>query len=306
MTTSPQDAARGRTVAALRRDAETRAAGLPALLAQAERLAMTIQMGAHGRRRSGPGETFWQYRRALPGDPATAVDWRRSARSDALFIRETEWESAQTVWLWSDRAHSMAYVSDPKHPPKRRRAAELALALSILLVRGGERVALVGSDAARPSIGEAQLRRIASALIDADESDYGVPPRFDARRGGRCVFVSDFFADETEIVDSIRAAASLGLTGLLLQVVDPAEEQFPFDGRLVFESMAGVLRYETERAGALRADYAAALERRRARLAETARAAGWRFQIHRSSESPAPALMWLALGLSQPMTGGAL
>lgn len=296
--------AAGRKVAELRRDAERRAAGLPALFASAHRLAATVQMGAHGRRRAGPGETFWQYRRAAPGDPSTAIDWRRSARSDSLFVRETEWESAQTVWLWCDRSHSMRYRSSDATPEKAFRAAEIALALTILLIRAGERVALVGTDAARPNIGERQVQRVAAALVEPERADYAAPPRFDAARGGRVVFVSDFFADEAEIVDGVRAAAGIGLQGLLLQVVDPAEESFPFDGRVVFESMGGGLRYETERASGLKQDYVAALARRRGVLTECARRAGWRFEAHRTHESAAPALLWLSQGLAQSIASG--
>lgn len=303
---SKQPASSGMGVAELRRDAERRAAGLPSLFAEAQRLAATVQMGVHGRRRSGPGETFWQYRRALPGDPATAVDWRRSARSDTLFVRETEWESAQTIWLWCDRAESMRYRSEDALPDKARRAAEIALALSILLIRGGERVALIGTDAARPNTGETQIERIAMALTKPDPADYGAPPQFDAARGGRVVFIGDFFAEEQVLTAAVRSAAGLGLSGLMLQIVDPAEESFPFDGRVVFESMGGSLRYETERAGALRADYKAALSRRRAALADTAQRAGWRMEAHRTHESAAPALLWLAQGLAQPVGAGGL
>lgn len=295
----------GRDIAALRRDAERRAAGLPSLLAYAQRLASTVQLGAHGRRRPGAGETFWQYRRAGPGDPFSSIDWRRSARSDALFVRETEWESAQTVWIWCDRSQSMRYRSSDVAPEKKRRAAELALALAILLIRGGERVGLVGTDAERPNIGERQVQKIAAALVEQDPSDYGAPPAFDARRGGKVVFVGDFFGDEDALVDAVRTAAGLGLNGLMMQVVDVAEESFPFDGRIRFESMTGALSYETERAGALRDDYKAALARRRAHFDEAARRAGWRMQIHRTDESAAPALLWLAQGLSQStFTGG--
>ena len=50
------------------------------------------------------GENFWQYRQAVPGDPRSAVDWRRSGKSDQQFIREMEWEAAQTVSIWVDDA----------------------------------------------------------------------------------------------------------------------------------------------------------------------------------------------------------
>lgn len=284
---------------ALRGEAEALSAPLPALLAQAERLASTVVLGAHGRRRPGMGETFWQYRPAAPGDPAGAIDWRRSARSDQLFVRQTEWEAAQTVWLWCDRSDSMGYRSRAARVDKRNRAAVLTTALAILLARGGERLSALGTDAAKPAIGEAQLGRIAAAMAEADDAEFGAPPTFEAVRGGRAVFISDFFGDEQTVLTGLRAAAAQGVNGLMLQVIDPAEESFPFDGRVVFESMRGSLEYETERAGALREDYRQALAARRDRLANAARRAGWRFSIHHTSEAPAPALLWLSQGLSQ-------
>jgi len=104
----------------LRRDAEKVAGALPPLLAEAERLAAIVAMGLHGRRKAGPGETFWQYRRAVPGDTLSDVDWRRSARSDHLYIREMEWEAAQSVSIWADRARSMDYRGAAAQRTKRK------------------------------------------------------------------------------------------------------------------------------------------------------------------------------------------
>src|ERR1043166_4756221 len=56
------------------------AARVPRLILEARRVASTIIPGLHGRRRAGPGENFWQYRRFTSGEPANSVDWRRSAR----------------------------------------------------------------------------------------------------------------------------------------------------------------------------------------------------------------------------------
>ena len=91
----------------LREGAETLAGGLPPLLAAAEQLAATVLLGPHGRRRSGMGEEFWQYRPAMASDEARLIDWRRSARDDRLYVREREWEAAHNVWLWIDRSASM-------------------------------------------------------------------------------------------------------------------------------------------------------------------------------------------------------
>ena len=94
-------------IAAVRRaDGESRtlAASLPRLVLEARRIAANVIHGLHGRRRAGAGESFWQYRRFVSGEPAQRVDWRRSARDDHLYVREQEWEAAHTVWLWPDRS----------------------------------------------------------------------------------------------------------------------------------------------------------------------------------------------------------
>ena len=291
----------------LRHSAERAAAAHGPLMARAARLAATVYMGAHGRRRPGVGETFWQYRRASPGDPLGAIDWRRSARSDAVFVRETEWEAAQTVRIWCDRSAAMGYRSEAATLSKADRAAELAAALAILLTRGGERTALLSDTpiaaASRPGLGEAHLSRMVDALTQDEDSEFGAPPDLGPARGGRVIYFSDFFGEEGKLLAGLQAAAARGLSGFAVQINDPTEESFPFDGRIVFESASGSLNYETERAGALKQDYIDALRARRARLAGAARRVGWRFASHRTDESASPLLLWLAQGLSEAPIG---
>ncbi|QDL90817.1 DUF58 domain-containing protein [Paroceanicella profunda] len=289
----------GGTAEWLRRDAERISGALPPLMAEAERLAHTVVAGVHGRRRAGPGESFWQYRHAVPGDSAAAIDWRHSARSDSYYIREMEWESAQSVQIWADDAQAMDYRSDAAPRSKADRAALLALALSVLLVRGGERVGLMGSAQSRPRPGENQLTRIAMELSLGREQrpDYGAPPADPLTRGGRAVFLSDFMGPSADLFDAIARAAESGVSGALVQILDPAEESFPFDGRVIFRSMAGVVDFETQRARALREAYVSRLAERREMLAERALRSGWQFLQHRTSESPRKALLWLYMAI---------
>ncbi|WP_340108222.1 DUF58 domain-containing protein [Pikeienuella sp. HZG-20] len=279
----------------LRRDAERTSGALPALLVEAERLAASVAPGVHGRRRAGPGEAFWQFRAAEPGDPHQAVDWRRSARSEQMFVREMEWEAAQTVSIWSDDALAMDFRSSRAVRTKAERAALLTMALGVLLIRGGERVSLLGGDAARPASGEAQLVRMGAVLTRTreDRPDFGAPPRSDLARGGRAVFLSDFMGPREAIFSGLSRAADAGVSGAYVQIVDRAEETFPFDGRLVFESMGRGVRFETDRARGLQAAYKERLAARRRDLELTARRCGWRGLIHRTDESPRKALLWL-------------
>lgn len=276
----------------LRSRAESHAAPLPALLAGARHLAQSVLLGSHGRRRPGQGDEFWQYRPVMPGDEARAIDWRRSGRSDAHFIRQKEWQAAQSAMFWVDRSRAMAFASRKDLPEKGERAAELALAAAILLVRGGERVGLSDHDLP-PRTGEVQLLRLAQAL-DADSAeDYGAPNAREMPARSRAVFVSDFLGDMTKVSAALTAATDRGVSGVLLQVLDPQEEAFPFDGRTIFESVGGTMRHETLKAGDLRGRYLDRLAARKAALADLARLTGWQYHCHHTDAPPAPSLLWL-------------
>ncbi len=284
--------------ATLRTRAEALGQALPPLLAGAEHLAQTVLLGEHGRRRAGMGDEFWQYRPATQGDSARLIDWRRSGRGDVHFVREREWQAAQSVTLWVDGSRSMSFSGDRRREAKATRARLLALALAVLLVRGGERVGLAG-DAAPPRGGRAQLMRIAAALGADLPDDYGAPDLAGLVPHGRAVFLSDFLGDPELVETAIAHAADRGVRGALLQVLDPAEEEFPFDGRTIFESMGGGLRHETLRAGDLRARYLARLAERKARLAALADRAGWHYHCHHTGEGAQPALLWLYRALER-------
>ena len=255
----------------LRARAEALGQTLPPLLAEAEMLAATVMLGEHGRRRAGLGDEFWQYRPAHQSDSPRMVDWRRSARSDTHFVREREWQAAQSVTLWVDPSKSMSFSGDKARAPKGDRARLLALALAVLLLRGGERVGLAGDEAAE---------------------EYGAPVADGMVSHGRAVFVSDFLGDLSQIEAGLGRAADRGVKGVLIQVLDPAEEEFPFDGRTIFESMGGTVRHETQQAGDLRARYLARLAERKDRLATLGRAVGWHFSTHHTGNPAQSALLW--------------
>ncbi len=286
------------STAPLRQRAEGLAGHLPPLLADAQHLAATVLLGEHGRRRSGMGDEFWQYRTALPGDDARRVDWRRSARSDQHFIAEKEWQAAQSVLLWVDDARSMAFSGDATRPDKGDRARLLAMAVAVLLIRGGERVGLTGL-LAPPRAGPVQLLRLAEALSRSSTDDYGSPEARGMLPHSRALFVSDYLGDIAPIEAALAKAADRGVLGAILQVLDPQEEEFPFDGRTIFESMTGAIRHETLKAGDLRARYLDRLAERKDRLAALARVTGWQYLCHHTGAAAQSALLWLYRSLER-------
>ncbi len=280
--------------------AQSLASRIPALLLAAERVAATVAGGSHGRRRAGAGETFWQFRPAGPGDAAAAIDWRQSARSCGLFVRETEWAAAQVVGLWSDGSASMSWRSAPSLPEKRERAELLVLALAALLLKGGEKVALL-SGALPPTTGGAALTRLALAL-DQDMPD--LPPAGRLPRHAERVLVSDFLMPLPDLAARLRRLAAEGGGGHLVQVLDPAEESLPYDGRVRFAGLEGEGETELRRVEDVRAAYRHALAAHRDGLAALARALGWSFTLHHTDQPPQAALLALHARLSTPRRAG--
>ncbi len=285
--------------AALRSRAEQVAAHLPALMADAQQLAATVMLGAHGRRRSGLGDEFWQYRPEVPGDAARQVDWRRSAKSDTNFVQEKEWQAAQSVLLWVDDGQSMGFASAKDLPSKAQRARLLALSATVLLIRGGERVTLA-SLGSPPRQGQLQLMRIAGGLCDSgEEADYGVPSLGAMLANSRALFISDFLGNIDAVKQQLSAAADRGIKGALVQVLDPQEAAFPFDGRTIFQSMGQTISHETLKASDLRDRYLDRLAERKDALATLARRTGWQYHCHHTSDAAQAALLWVYTALEQ-------
>ncbi len=282
----------------LRQRAEQLAATLPPLMVAAERVASTVAQGVHGRRRVGQGETFWQFREYHFGDQPQSIDWRQSAKSDRVYVRQLEWEAAQSVWIWRDTSASMGWRSSERYQDKQGRADLLTLALAALLLRGGEHVTLLGSGL-RPLHGRAALGRLAS-LIEASQPGADLPPFEPLPRDAQTVFIGDFLAPLDHIEAAVRRYAEIGVKGYLLQVLDMAEESLPYDGRVRFEGLEGEEPWLLSRVEAVRGDYLARLDAQRAGLRAIARTAGWIFASHRTDQPPQSALLALYAALARP------
>lgn len=278
---------------AVRRAAEATAATFPALLIEAERVALAAAAGVHGRRRAGPGESFWQHRPYGFGDPVAAIDWRQSARSaDRLYVRQNEWEAASAVWLWRDPSPSFLYASSDKVPDKRRRADVLAVALSMLLAQAGERVGLAGLGR-RAYSGRGAPALILEGLHLPDATALSTPPPVEAGGGARVVYFGDFFADPEAVARTIAICAAAGAGGALAQIVDPAEEDFPFRGRVEFADMESPARRLFGDAASARTAYRAAFDDHRQALADACRRYGWAIVSHRTDRPAQQCLLAL-------------
>src|SRR6476660_1371762 len=261
---------------------------LPRLILEARRIAATVIHGLHGRKRAGPGENFWQYRRFLSGEPARRVDWRRSARDEHLYVREQEWEAAHTVWLWPDRSPSMAFTSTLAQDSKLERCLVGAFAMAENLVQAGERVGVPGL--MRPTGSRNVLDKLANAILHDVTERPSLPPSFAPSALAEIVVISDFWSPIAEVRATLSQLSATGAHGHHRPVVGPGEETFPYSGRVEFIEPEGAGSITAGRAETWKNDYQGIVERHRAATRAETDLRGWSFAIHRT-DRPASELL---------------
>jgi uncharacterized protein (DUF58 family) len=288
----------GGEITAIRRaDGESRtlAASLPRLVLEARRVAANVIHGLHGRRRAGGGERFWQYRRFHSGGPSQNVDWRRSARDDHLYVREQEWEAAHTVWLWPDRSPSMAFASKNARDSKLERALIVTFALAELLVAGGERVGVPGL--LNPTSSRSVIDKMAQAMLHDDSARLSLPPSFVPTALAEIVVLADFWSPISDIRTTLAGLSASGAHGTLLQIVDPAEETFPYSGRVEFVEPEGGGIITAGRAERWASDYVARVALHRDQIRDETNKLDWLFSTHTTDRSAAELLLFLHSGM---------
>jgi uncharacterized protein (DUF58 family) len=271
-----------------RADAASRA--LPPLLVEAQRIAATVILGVHGRKRAGPGESFWQYRPYSFGDSTQRIDWRKSARSAHVYIRENEWEAANTLWLWANPTNSMDFKSRLSPTTKRDRAYLITLALAALTLRAHERVGLLGSPN-RAGHARGALIPMANWLLQNEGPN--LPPVQQLQKHASVVLLSDFLDRPEAIAAVMRATAAQGVSGHVVQVVDPAEEALPYAGRVEFRDMDGPLKFLAGKTETIREAYIEKFKAHREAVRKLAHSLQWSFTVHHTDKSPAQLLMAL-------------
>ncbi len=275
--------------------ARARAALIPDLLVEAGRVANNVFSGWHGRRKRGVGENFWQFRPYVQGENMATIDWRRSARDDQIFVRDREWQAAHTLWLWVDESPSMMFGSHFANISKQSRALVLAFAMAELLARNGERIGWLGLT--KPIVNRNAAETLAASLIlSPPQTDF--PAASNLGSHADVIIFSDFLDSIDTIAEQTGTLARRGVRGHLVQLVDPAEEQFPYAGRVEFSDPETGERITTGNANALQREYANLFTARTQALRDIATKFGWSHTIHHTDALASQALVSLHTHLS--------
>ncbi len=275
--------------------ARVRASYAPDILVEARRIVNTVVAGWHGRRKRGIGETFWQFRPYVEGESQSRIDWRRSARDDHIYVRDREWEAAHTVWLWADPSPSMLFQSRLAPVSKQSRALVVVLAVAEILSRSGERIAWPGlTDPFSSRNGAEQL----AARLSHARQLAGHPDLRGVKRHCDLVIASDFLDPVDDTIRMLAPLAERGVRAHLVEVADPAEEQFPYAGRTEFVDPETQERLTAGKAENIALEYRDLYLARRETLSRWCRRLGWSYTLNRTDMLASDALVRLHTALS--------
>ena len=202
--------------------------------------------GIHKSPYHGFNVEFAQYREYSPGDDLRFLDWRVFARSDRYFLKQFEAETNLNAYLLLDCSASMEFTT--VEMTRLDYGASLAAALTLLLLRQGDQVGLACfDDEVREFIPPRGNARHFGVILETLETlQYGrdsdiaavlhnIAER--ARRRSLIVIISDFFDDVEAVLNGIQHFRSRRHEVIVLQLLDDAEIEFPFDRVTCFEGM---------------------------------------------------------------------
>ena len=212
-------------------------------------------------------------------------------------MREREWEAAHTVWLWPDLSPSMDFRSHLSPTTKRDRAIVLdaGRGRAARARRRARRLARPDATDGEPQGDDAHRRsHHRQQTAPATFSDASRRRRIWRASPARSLF-SDFLDPIAKTREHIEALAADGAAGHLVQILDPAEETLPYEGRTEFLSPAGGERWVADRAQSLRSRYRERFEAHRAELAAIAKRLGWSFLVHHTDRPASEPLLTLIM-----------
>jgi uncharacterized protein (DUF58 family) len=260
-----------------------------------------VYAGSHKSPRKGAGVEFGGHRAYVPGDDLRYIDRHALMRHDDLLIREFETETDRDLWLFVDATKSMSYTGPGAPGPKYAFAALIAAALAYIAVRTGDRVALdfLGGKNARalpPRAGRDAFERIVLSLEDVEphgdlsqdrasiEHAIGQAQR-SARRGAIQIVLTDLLDLPSGSLEALANLTTRGRSLQVIQVLSPAERDFPFEGAVQLRALEGTSLVEAD-ATLSRQGYLAALKAAQAAAAAELVPRGGRLLSTATTDSP--------------------
>jgi uncharacterized protein (DUF58 family) len=154
-----------------------------------------------------------------------------------------------------------------------------------------------------PTASRSVIDKMAQAMLHDDAARPSLPPTFVPSALAEIVVLSDFWSPISEIRNMLAGLSASGAHGTLVQVVDPAEETFPYSGRIEFVEPEGFGIITAGRAESWATDYVARVALHRDQIREETNKLDWLFTTHTTSRSAAELLLFLHGGMMVSKSG---
>lgn len=188
--------------------------------------------GLHKSPYHGLSQEFAEHRPYIAGDELRRIDWRVYARTDRLYVKESEEETNAPVRLLLDTSASLLYA--PRRVSKLDYARFLTAALAYLATRQGDRVGLtLFNEEVRTAVpargGKRHLQTILLALehLAAGGLTSIAPTLLSQaahwKRRGLAVIISDLYDQPEEIVEAVARVRRVGHDVVVFHLLDRAE-----------------------------------------------------------------------------------
>jgi uncharacterized protein (DUF58 family) len=148
-----------------------------------------------------------------------------------------------------------------------------------------------------PTASRTVIDKIAQAILHDEATRLSLPPSFVPSALAEIVVLSDFWSPISEIKTMLAGLSASGAHGVLVQIVDPAEESFPYSGRIEFVEPEGGGVVTAGRAEKWAGDYVARVARHRDEIRSETNKLDWMFSTHTTSRSAAELLLFLHSGM---------
>ena len=213
--------------------------------------------GLHKSPYQGFSVEFAEHREYVPGDDLRYVDWKVFGKSDRFYLKRFEEETNFACHILLDSSESMAYQSSAAAVTKLEYAQYIAAALAYLVVRQQDAAGLATFDArvthfARPSSRPSHLKELFHLMEQSTprgESDMG--PIFHdlaerIKKRGLVIVISDLFDDVDSLLMGLKHLKHRRHDVSVMQVIDPAEQDFPFEDPTLFQGLEDMPEQMTE------------------------------------------------------------
>ena len=261
----------------------------PKIIFESSILSRNIIQGLHASRISGKGEDFWQFKEYRQGDSVSSIDWRKSAASDKVLVKQKENETAKTIYFYFDKTKSMFFKSKKDLQSKYQIAVLLLLTLSRLFLKNRENVYHFKTNK--------NIIKCSNDLSSFNESflfeeqNINFPDKSLLVNNSICFIISDFLYDIKAINNFLINLKQKNISGFLIQILDPLEANFSIKENLILNDLETNAKLRVDESNKFKDFYDKKLKGLQNSLNDLCKSSNWSYVFQNTGKNITPVLL---------------